>query len=85
MSVTLHPAATDLKTLEKVWRNGTPARLAPGARDLIEAAAAQVRDAAMGDEPMGIRANSLRTAAISKRRMTLLGRIGKNGHQRFPI
>ena len=36
MSITLYPAATDLKTLETAWRNGTPARLAPEARDLIE-------------------------------------------------
>ena len=52
MSITLYPAATDLKTLETVWRNGTPARLAPEARDLIEATAAQVRVAATGDEPV---------------------------------
>ena len=52
MSITLYPAATDLKTLETVWRNGTPARLAPEARDLIEATATQVRVAAMGDEPV---------------------------------
>ena len=52
MSITLHPAVTDLKTLETVWRNGTPARLAPEARDLIEATAAQVRVAATGDEPV---------------------------------
>ena len=52
MSITLYPAATDLKTLETVWRNGTPARLAPEARDLIEATAAQVRVAATGDDPV---------------------------------
>ena len=52
MSVKLYPAATDLKTLETVWRNGTPAHLAPEARDLIEATAAQVRVAATGDEPV---------------------------------
>lgn len=52
MSITLYPAATDLKTLETVWRNGTPARLAPEARDLIEASAVQVRVAATGDEPV---------------------------------
>ncbi|MBU75183.1 MAG: histidine ammonia-lyase [Rhodospirillaceae bacterium] len=52
MSITLHPAATDLKTLEKVWRNGTSARLAPEACGQIEATAAQVRDAATGDEPV---------------------------------
>ena len=52
MSITLYPAVTDLKTLETVWRNGTPARLAPEARDLIEATAAQVQVAATGDEPV---------------------------------
>ena len=52
MSITLYPAATDLKTLETIWRNGTSARLAPEARDLIEATAAQVRVAATGDEPV---------------------------------
>ena len=52
MIVTLYPAATDLKTLETVWRSSTPARLAPEAHDLIEATAAQVRVAATGDEPV---------------------------------
>ena len=41
MSITLYPVATDLKIFETVWRNGTPARLAPEARDLIKATAAQ--------------------------------------------
>ena len=50
MSITLYPVATALKILETVWRNGTPAHLAPEARDLIEATAAQVRVAATGDE-----------------------------------
>ena len=50
MSITLYPVTTDLKILETVWRNGTSARLAPEARDLIKATAAQVHVAAMGDE-----------------------------------
>ena len=50
MSITLYPVATDLKILETVWCNGTPARLAPEARDLIKATAAQVQVAATGDE-----------------------------------
>ena len=52
MSITLYPAATDLKILETVWRNGTSVRLAPEARDLIKATAAQVRVAATGDDPV---------------------------------
>ena len=50
MSITLYPVAADLKILETVWRNGTPARLAPEAWDLIKATAAQVQVAATGDE-----------------------------------
>ena len=50
MSITLYPVATDLKILETVWRDGTPARLAPEARDLIKATATQVQVAATGDE-----------------------------------
>ena len=52
MSMTLHPAETGLDTLEAVWRDGAPAHLAPEARDLIDATAAQVRDAAAGDQPV---------------------------------
>ena len=52
MSITLYPAATDLKILETVWRNGTSARRAPEARDLIKATAAQVQVAATGDKPV---------------------------------
>ena len=52
MSITLYPVATDLKILETVWCNGTPARLAPEARDLIKATAAQVQVAATGDKPV---------------------------------
>ena len=49
MSITLYPVATDFKIFETVWRNGTPARLAPEARDLIKATAAQVQLAATSD------------------------------------
>jgi len=50
MSITLYPVATDLKILETVWSNGTPARLAPEARDLIKATDAQVQVDATGDK-----------------------------------
>ena len=50
MSITLYSVAPDLKILEPVWRNGTPARLAPEARDLINTTAAQVQVAATGDK-----------------------------------
>ena len=51
MSVTLHPAATDLKILETAWRNGTPACLSPIARDLIKVTTTEVRDAAKDTKP----------------------------------
>ncbi len=52
MSLTLVPGATRLETLEEVWRKGTPARLEPGARSGIEAAARKVAEAAQGDVPV---------------------------------
>lgn len=52
MSITLYPASTDLKILESIWRNGTSARHAPEARDLIKATAAQVQAAATSDRPV---------------------------------
>ena len=66
MSVTLHPAATDLKILETVWRNGTPACLSPKARDLIKVTAAHVRDAAKDTEPVyGINTGYGKLAPVS--------------------
>ena len=65
MSMTLHPAATGLDTLEAVWRDGAPAHLAPEARDLIDATAAQVRDAAAGDQPVyGINTGFRKLASV---------------------
>ena len=52
MNIALQPAATDLKTLEVIWRDGAPAQLVPAARQVIELSAEQVRLAAMGDRPV---------------------------------
>jgi histidine ammonia-lyase len=46
--LTLSPGATPLATLETLWRDGLPARLAPIARAGVEAAAERVRDASEG-------------------------------------
>jgi histidine ammonia-lyase len=45
---TLVPGATALSQLERIWRGGAPARLAPSARAGVEAAAARVAEAAAG-------------------------------------
>jgi histidine ammonia-lyase len=45
---TLVPGATALSHLERIWRGGAPARLAPSARAGVEAAAARVAEAAAG-------------------------------------
>src|SRR6056297_3527921 len=52
MTVTLTPGGTGLETLEALWRAGSAARLEPGARRAVEAAAEQVRAAAQGDVPV---------------------------------
>jgi histidine ammonia-lyase len=52
MGVTLEPGETELAVLESIWREGTPAELAPGARAPVEAAAELVRRAAQGDRPI---------------------------------
>jgi histidine ammonia-lyase len=52
MTVPLRPGETDLATLERIWRDGTPAALDPGARPAVEAAAAVVRQAANGPTPV---------------------------------
>ncbi|RFP89812.1 histidine ammonia-lyase [Rhodobacteraceae bacterium 63075] len=52
MAVTLTPGETGLETLEALWRAGSAARLEPGARRAVEAAAEQVRAAARGDVPV---------------------------------
>jgi histidine ammonia-lyase len=46
------PGTVTLATLEQIWRNGTPARLAPSARAGVEAAAAMVAEAAAGEAPV---------------------------------
>jgi histidine ammonia-lyase len=52
MTLTLTPGATGLAVLEAIWREGAAARLAPEARDPVEAAARRVRDAALGSVPV---------------------------------
>ncbi|MEM9579653.1 MAG: histidine ammonia-lyase [Pseudomonadota bacterium] len=52
MSTTLTPGTTDLNLLERIWRQGAAARLAPNARPAVEAAAAIVARAAEGDAPV---------------------------------
>ena len=47
--LTLLPGATGLADLETLWRTGRPARLDPGARAQVEAAAALVARAANGE------------------------------------
>ena len=46
------PGTVTLSTLEQIWRNGTPARLADSARAGVEAAAAMVAEAAAGEAPV---------------------------------
>ncbi|MCC5970042.1 MAG: histidine ammonia-lyase [Pararhodobacter sp.] len=48
--LTLTPGATTLEQLERLWRDGVPARLDPAARAGVDAAAAAVKRAAMGNE-----------------------------------
>lgn len=50
MSLILTPGETSLGELERLWRTGTPARLADQARPPVEAAAGIVACAAMGEE-----------------------------------
>lgn len=47
--LTLAPGATPLAPLERLWREGLPARLDPAARPGVEAAAARVLSAAAGE------------------------------------
>ncbi|MFN3937353.1 MAG: histidine ammonia-lyase [Gemmobacter sp.] len=47
--LTLTPGATRLEMLERIWREGLPARLDPVARPGIDAAAARVAEAARGE------------------------------------
>ncbi|MFK7764614.1 MAG: histidine ammonia-lyase [Roseobacter sp.] len=48
----LKPGATDLTTLEAIWRGTGSARLAPDAQAPVEAAAAKVQRAVEGDMPV---------------------------------
>ncbi|PZX57136.1 histidine ammonia-lyase [Cereibacter changlensis] len=50
MSETLIPGATTLAQLERLFRDGSAARLSPGARPAVEAAAARIAEAAAGEE-----------------------------------
>ncbi len=50
--ITLHPGDTGLATLEEIWRDARPLRLDPACRPMVEAAAARVREAAQGSEPV---------------------------------
>jgi histidine ammonia-lyase len=52
MTLTLTPGITTLATLERIWRDGATARLAPEARAGIDASAEVVRVAAAGDVPV---------------------------------
>lgn len=52
MSITLSPGATRLADLARIWREATPARLAPTARAPVEQAAARIAMAAQGHEPV---------------------------------
>ena len=47
---TLIPGRTPLAQLERIYRTGAAARLAPQARPAIEAAAARIATAAAGEE-----------------------------------
>ena len=47
--LTLTPGAATLADLERIWREGLPARLDPSARALVEASAARVAQAAAGE------------------------------------
>jgi len=46
------PGTVTFATLEQIWRNGTPARLAASARAGVETAAAMVAEAAAGEAPV---------------------------------
>ncbi|MGV6849818.1 MAG: histidine ammonia-lyase [Marinibacterium sp.] len=48
----LTPAATGLAMLETLWRDGGPARLDPGTRGAVEAAAQKIHTVAQGDIPV---------------------------------
>jgi len=50
--ITLVPGAVTLATLEDLWRSGEAARLDPGCRPAVEAAAEKVGAAARGDAPV---------------------------------
>ncbi|HUF87194.1 MAG TPA: histidine ammonia-lyase [Thermohalobaculum sp.] len=52
MSLTLAPGATRLADLARIWRDAEPARLAPTARPAVDQAAARIRMAAQGQEPV---------------------------------
>ena len=49
MSLVLIPGATDLATLERLWRGTESVSLDPGAQGAVDAAARQVLEAAQGD------------------------------------
>ncbi|PTE14680.1 histidine ammonia-lyase [Pseudogemmobacter blasticus] len=51
-TLTLIPGQTPLDHLERLWREGLPARLDPAARPRIEAAAAHIAAAAAGSTPV---------------------------------
>lgn len=48
----LVPGKTGLAQLERIWRDGASVQLAPSARPAVEAAAARVAEAALGDVPV---------------------------------
>lgn len=52
MTITLDPGSTRLGTLEEILRGGVAARLSPGARGPVDAAAEQVRAAARAGAPI---------------------------------
>lgn len=52
MSITLHPGATSLATLESLWRTGAPALLDRSVKVAVDAAAQRVAKVARGDVPV---------------------------------
>ena len=51
-SVVLHPGQVSLTELERLYRHGTPATLAPACRPAVEASAKVIANAAAGDAPI---------------------------------
>lgn len=77
MTVTLDPGATDLTTLETIWRMGIAAKLSPDARGPVEAAAKLVQKAVDDGAPVyGVNTGfgKLASVQISKEKTETLQR-----------